>query len=261
MYNNPPKTLFIGQKLVFLPECHSTNDTAATLVQEPLTPEGTVVITNQQTRGRGQRGNGWIAEPGKNLTLSVIVKPTFLPIAQQFQLTVAVSLAVHEFLSQHISGGLAIKWPNDVYWHSHKMGGILIENTIQGSSITHSIIGIGLNINQIHFAENLRATSMALATRTGTKVDEYNLEILLPELLVSLEKFYLKLRAGDASSLKAHYLRKLYGYGEPQRFRASGEMFTGVIIGIDETGQLAVQQENTIRYFSFKEVEFLFAAP
>ncbi len=255
MYNNPPKTLFVGQKLLFLPECHSTNDIAADLLRNASAPEGTVVITQQQTRGRGQRGNTWLTEPGKNLTFSVIVKPAFLKAAQQFQLTMAVSLAVHEFLSVYLPTGMSIKWPNDIYWQSSKMGGILIENTLQGSFISHSVIGIGLNINQLTFAPPLRATSLAIAT---TLVDGYNLEILLPDLLVSLEKFYLKLRAGAIDFLKTMYLRTLYGYGEVRQFRADDEVFEGIIVGISETGQLAVQRGNEIRYYTFKEIEFLF---
>ncbi len=258
MYNNPPKTLFIGQKLLFLPECHSTNDMAAELIVNASAPEGTVVITDRQTRGRGQRGNTWQAEPGKNLTFSIVVKPTFLRATQQFQLNIAISMAVHEFLLKYLPQHLSIKWPNDVYWQSYKMGGILIENTVQGAFISHSVIGIGLNINQLSFPSQLRATSLLLAAHAGITEDEYNLEILLQELLVLLEKFYLKLHAGTIDPIRPIYVRRLLGYGKAGHFRSGESVFEGVIVGINDSGQLAIQTGNETHYYSFKEVEFVF---
>ncbi|MDJ1484373.1 biotin--[acetyl-CoA-carboxylase] ligase [Cytophagaceae bacterium YF14B1] len=258
MYNNPPKTLFVGQKLLFLPECHSTNDIAADLINTASTPEGTVVITSQQTRGRGQRGNSWHTEPGKNLTLSITLKPTFLTANQQFLLNIAVSLAIHEFLSKYLPQNLSIKWPNDIYWKSQKMGGILIENTIQGLSLTHSIVGIGLNINQKSFPEQPRAISLKLASQPFIKEDEYDLEILLSELLIVFEKFYLLLRNGKTDSLRAYYLRNLYGYGEKRFFVSDGNRFEGTITGVDSQGRLVLEKDNKLCYFLFKEIEFVF---
>ncbi|MDJ1503361.1 biotin--[acetyl-CoA-carboxylase] ligase [Xanthocytophaga agilis] len=258
MYNNPPKTLFVGQKLLFLPECHSTNDIAADLINTASTPEGTVVITSQQTRGRGQRGNSWHTEPGKNLTFSIILKPTFLTVNQQFLLNMAVSLAIHEFLSKYLPQNLSIKWPNDIYWHSQKMGGILIENTIQGLSLTHSIVGIGLNINQKSFTEQPRATSLKLASQPFSNEDEYDLEILLSELLIVFEKFYLLLRNGKTDSLRTYYLRNLYSYGEKRFFVSNGNQFEGTITGVDSQGRLVIEKDNKLCYFFFKEIEFVF---
>jgi len=258
LYNNPPKTLFTGQKLIFLPECHSTNDIAAGLLEDSNIPEGTVIITSHQTHGRGQRGNTWQTEPGQNLTFSVIVKPAFLSIDQQFGLNIAVSLAVHHFLLQYVPHYLSIKWPNDIYWKSWKLGGILIENTVQGTGIVHSVIGIGLNINQKTFSGELRASSLALATPASTQEDAYTLEILLNELLVFLETYYLKLRAGNIDSLKSHYLQNLLGYAESRLFRSGGIVFEGVIIGVEDSGKLLVEKDNGIRSFSFKEIDFLF---
>ncbi len=259
MYNNPPKTLFVGQNRLFLPECHSTNDIAAELGAQASTPEGTVVITANQTRGRGQRGNTWLAEPGKNLTFSVVLRPVFLPPADQFLLNITVSLAIQRFLSAYLPQHLSVKWPNDVYWQDRKLGGVLIENTLQGSRLAQSVVGIGLNINQRRFADGLRATSLALATAAYLLVeDDYDLEILLPQLLLCLEQYYLKLRAGEAGSLRAEYLRILYGYGENRLFRAENRVFEGKIIDVDHDGRLVVQTHNSIRRFAFKEIEMVF---
>ncbi len=231
---------------------------AAELVESSPVAEGTVVVAAHQTQGRGQRGNTWQAEPGQNLTFSLILKPGFLSAARQFRLNVAVSLAVHDFLEFHLpGGGLRTKWPNDVYWHNSKMGGILIENTIQGTSISHSIVGIGLNINQLVFPDNLRATSLRLASRAAESEDGYDLEILLNALLESLERRYLQLRGGGFADLERYYLETMYGFGQTRTFRNGGHVFEGVIAGIDETGRLAVRKGNETRHFSFKEIEFV----
>lgn len=258
MYNNPPNTLFIGQNLVYLPDCHSTNDTAAELAKNQAVPEGTIVIAGHQSQGRGQRGNVWQTEPGKNFTFSLIVKPSFLSVMQQFQLTIAVSAAIHAFVRTYVPQGLCIKWPNDLYWNDYKMGGILIENTVQGVQLSHSIIGIGLNINQIHFPANPRATSLRLATFLPTGEDDYDLEILLPLLLELLEKKYLQLRSGNFYALKAYYLAYAYGYGKERLFLSQGKLFRGQIIDFDEIGRLGIRSGDQVCYYAFKEVEFVF---
>ncbi len=231
---------------------------AAELLESTPAADGTVVVAAHQTQGRGQRGNTWQTEPGQNLTFSLILKPGFLSAARQFRLNVAVSLAVHDFLEPHLpGGGLRTKWPNDVYWHNSKMGGILIENTIQGTSIAHSIVGIGLNINQLVFPDHLRATSLRLASRVAESEDGYDLEILLNALLESLERRYLQLRGGGFADLERYYLETMYGFGQTRTFRSGGHVFEGVIAGIDETGRLAVRKGNETRHFSFKEIEFV----
>src|SRR5690348_13137008 len=104
----------MGHSLVFMPECHSTNGEALRLLQDnPPVAEGTVIITDNQTAGRGQRGNTWESEPGKNLTFSIILKPTFLHPKDQFKLNMCVSLALHDYLTSQLQD-VKIKWPNDM---------------------------------------------------------------------------------------------------------------------------------------------------
>jgi BirA family transcriptional regulator, biotin operon repressor / biotin---[acetyl-CoA-carboxylase] ligase len=176
----------------------------------------------------------------------------------------AVSLAVHDFLQPLLPDGLCIKWPNDIYWQDFKMGGILIENAIQGENLTHAIVGIGLNINQLDFAGNPRATSLRRINRASTDGDEWSLEILLNALLESLEKRYLQLRSNNLlagqgfADLERYYLQNLYGFGQTRRFRSDGHDFEGVITGIDPVGRLSVREGNETRHFSFKEIEFVF---
>ena len=180
-----------------MPTCHSTNDIATQMIQSGENVfEGTVIVTDNQTAGRGQRGNAWEASVGENLTFSIIFKPNFLKASDQFQLNVAVSLGVFDFLSEFIDEGLTVKWSNDIYYEDKKMGGILIENTLQGYQIGHSVVGIGLNINQTQFA-NIRATSLRNITQNPQK---YDLSEMLKKLLEYIEKNYLIIKNQENKS-------------------------------------------------------------
>ncbi|NJM26329.1 MAG: biotin--[acetyl-CoA-carboxylase] ligase [Bacteroidia bacterium] len=151
MYKIPAKTLFFGKNLIYVPECHSTNDLAWELVKTAKAGEGTIVITSNQTAGRGQRGNAWEATAGLNLTFSIVFKPTFLAPHQQFALNMFSSLAVAQALAEANVPGLRVKWPNDVMSGARKMVGILVENTVQANRINHTVAGIGINVNQQAF--------------------------------------------------------------------------------------------------------------
>ena len=255
MYNIQPNTLFTGKLIKHLPSCHSTNDIAVEMIQSENTVfEGTVIITDNQTAGRGQRGNTWEASSGENLTFSLILKPNFLKASYQFQLNVAISMGVFDFLSEFIDENLSVKWSNDIYYKDEKMGGILIENSLQGYQIGHSIIGIGLNINQLKFG-NLRATSLRNITQNPLK---YDLSEMLKKLLENLEKSYLKIKNDDYESLKTRYLNILYRFQKYHYFKRNGQQFLGKIVGIDETGKLGIETNENVIYFDFKEVEFVF---
>lgn len=244
----------MGKKLVYLSSCQSTNDEAVSLLtHKPNTPEGTIIITDHQTAGRGQRGNQWEAQTKQNLTFSLIVKPTFLQASQQFRLNIAITLAIAEMLSEKYRiEQVSIKWPNDIYVGKQKICGILIENALQGNVIAHSVVGIGLNVNQVAFA-NPMATSMQILCSQPFELDN-----VLTSLCEKLEKFYLPLRTEHYNRLKIMYLEKLYKRGENAKFAdAEGQNFEGEIIGINESGQLAIMTNNSLRYFSFKELTYM----
>jgi BirA family transcriptional regulator, biotin operon repressor / biotin---[acetyl-CoA-carboxylase] ligase len=250
LYKIPANTLFLGKHLVFVPECHSTNTLALQLSQKPSTAEGTVVITNNQTAGRGQRGNAWESAPGMNLTFSVILRPSFLPVQNQFYLTIAASLALHDYLSAETGKPIAIKWPNDILVHEKKICGILIENQVQGSRFIAAVSGIGLNVNQPHFCTNT-ATSMAQVTGR-----EESLETALHRLLEYLEARYLQLRRQDHEGLKEEYLSRLYARNQPRQFSSDETTFEGAIRGVDENGRLVVETRDGLKYFGIKEIAF-----
>ncbi|WP_139925827.1 biotin--[acetyl-CoA-carboxylase] ligase [Hymenobacter sp. DG01] len=248
-----PQTLFTGQQLVWLPECPSTNTEAYQLAVQNRATDGCCVITDKQTAGRGQRGNQWEAAPGENLTLSVVWHPGFLPAADQFLLSQAVALAVHDWLVTLLGPdpALRVKWPNDIFFGHQKLGGILIENTLNGPKIQHSIVGIGLNINQRQF-EVPTATSLGCLTGRA-----YTLPALVARLLESLERRYLQLRSGKVGALRAEYLRVLYRFQEEHEYEAAGRRFRGQIVGVDETGRLAVATKGELHYFDLKEIRYI----
>src|ERR1043165_9220886 len=149
-------TLFIGQNKVFLPETHSTNSYAIELLKNVNAIEGTVVYTHKQTQGKGQRGNSWIAEPQRNTTLSLILRPVFLNSKNTFYLSKITALALHDLLTEILDVGqfdIKIKWPNDILVNSKKIAGVLIENSILNEHLQWSVIGIGINVNQDNFGE------------------------------------------------------------------------------------------------------------
>ncbi|PKV66605.1 biotin--[acetyl-CoA-carboxylase] ligase [Pontibacter ramchanderi] len=246
-----PNTLFMGQQLFFLPVCESTNSEAQQLLLKNEATEGCVVLTDEQTHGRGQRGNSWEAAPGKNITLSVILSPVFLAVRHQFYLNMAVSLAVLDLLREQGLGQARVKWPNDLYFEDRKLGGILIENTVTSQFIQHSIVGIGLNVNQLHFGIS---TATSLAAEVGTQLD---VKRLVNRLLELLEKRYLELRSGKIDKLKYEYLQALFRYQEEHGYQIGPEQVQGRIMGVDEDGRLALEVAGELRYFGFKEIAYL----
>ena len=250
MYKIPARTLFMGQKLIYVPECHSTNSLLIELNDRSALPEGTVLITNCQTAGRGQRGNLWEASPGMNLTFSILLRPAFLETNDQFQLNMALSLAVADALQSSMGQPIKLKWPNDIYVEDKKIGGVLIESLLQGISLTSSIAGIGLNINQQQFSF---PHASSLSNFSG---EMHDLNIIFQKLLESLEAEYLNLRARRVSVLKQRYLTSLYKFRELHEFETNGERIMGTICDVDDGGRLYIESSGETRGFSLKEVRF-----
>lgn len=219
---------------------------------EPLA-EGTVIMADNQFAGRGQQDSVWLAQPGKNISASIYLKPSFLPLEKQFYLNIAVSLAVSEALMHFLPNGIKVKWPNDIYFGNKKLGGILIENTLTGSFIKSSIIGIGLNINQEEFADSIKekATSVIQILQKSTAIIE-----IIEKIFVFMEKYYLILRSGKYNILHAEYLQRLYYYNSVATYKQNGVVFEGTIKGVEDNGRLIVQTNNNLISFNFKEIEF-----
>lgn len=253
MYKIYPKTLFTGQIIKYLPSCQSTNDEASDLIIQGDPAEGTIIVTDYQTAGRGQRGNVWEGQPDQNLTFSLILKPAFLRVTDQFWLNMAISLGITDVLRPLIGDRLRIKWPNDIYVGDQKLGGILIENTLHGYTIAWSIIGVGLNVNQTEFSYST-ATSVQQQTPLP---NGYDLSGLLRSFCERVEQRYLQLRLGQRNVIKTSYLELLYRYQEASTFESSGRIFQGTIVGVDPSGRLSIAEAGQVRHFGFKEVAFL----
>lgn len=244
-------TTFLGKHLVYLPECHSTNDVAMQKYRNKEVNEGSIIITDRQTAGRGQRGNQWESEPNQNLTLSLVLTPHFLAPLDQFGLNMAIALGIREAIYSFLPG-VTIKWPNDIVHDTNvKLGGVLIENIISHKTVEVSIVGIGLNINQKMFSYPHAAS---LATLAGKDFDK---ETVLEAVIMHIEKFYSLLKKEGSKTLTNIYLPHLYRWRELSSFE-DGEEFLGTITGITPEGKLVIKkQHGSIHQYGFKEVRFL----
>lgn len=252
MYKILANTIFLGKDVHFLPDCHSTNDTAIQMVRLRQASEGSIVICQHQTKGKGQRGNNWISEPGKNLTFSLVLKPDFLDTSEQFLLNMCVSNGIRRILQEYIPF-LKVKWPNDLVVPGFgKIGGILIENTFSGSLWDYSVVGVGLNINQVDFNHS-KATSLSKVTGNN-----FDLQELFRLIVTHIEQSYVQLKKGKHQEIKIEYLTHLYLINELAKFEAEGREFMGEISGIDSYGRLEILTETgEKRIFDLKEVKFL----
>ena len=235
----------------YLPSCHSTNEVARDLLQTEVT-EGTVVITDNQFAGKGQAGNQWSSFPGKNLTFSLILRPTFLMPNEQFLITVILSLGIKDALEEILPGEVKIKWPNDIFFNNKKISGLLIENVLRGNNFDSCVAGIGLNVNQTDFPDSIRATSIKLATN-----QEVDLNLMLNSLIASFSSLYFQLQDNKVKLLQ-QYHESLLGLGQERKFIVAEDEFKGIIEGTDEFGRLLIKRGSDILVFQHKEVQMLF---
>jgi len=234
----------------------STNFYAERLVKEKKVPEGTVIRAHEQTAGKGQGDNVWLSEPSKNLTISMILYPGFLPVGQQFFLNKAVALGVIDFVHTLLPpGSCKIKWPNDICYGSSKLGGILISHTISGNSFDTSIIGIGINVNQTRFDPSI-PNPVSIKQIINNETDT---ESALNSLISKLDHRYNQLKKGDLSRLDHEYRNNLLGFDEERRFKKDKDLFNGIIRDVDHFGRLIIETSDRKRLtFSHKEIEFIF---
>lgn len=211
-----------------------------------------MVVADFQEHGRGQGDNAWQSENGNNLLMSVLLYPEFLSASLQFQLSVITSLAVCDTL-KGFGVEPYIKWPNDILTGNGKIAGILIENGIMEGLLTHAIIGIGLNVNQVAFPEYpLKATSLACE-----KPEYYDPLQVARELVSRLMIRYTQLKEGNGPLQREEYLASLYNLNKPARFISGNRIFTGLIRGINEFGELLVEEDNHLMAYGMHAISFL----
>jgi BirA family biotin operon repressor/biotin-[acetyl-CoA-carboxylase] ligase len=242
-----------NKNYIFLNEVESTNNYANHLVLSKAAVNGTVVLAQHQKMGRGQQGNHWESEFGKNLLMSIILFPHFLPAAKQFYLSKITSLALTGFITNETSE-VTIKWPNDIYIGNKKLAGILIENSIKVNYLDSTIIGIGLNLNQEVFVSGA-PNPVSLKQITGK---DYNAEEVALKIRELLNIWFEKLQAGSFNEIDLNYFNQLYRGNEWVMFAKHGIQFEGRITGIGEFGQLILEERNgSLSEYMFKEVEFV----
>lgn len=240
--------------IIKLNAIESTNSYLKDLIHSTELENFTVVVAENQTAGRGQMGSVWEVEPGKSLTFSVFVRCVDFDVDTQFYFNMCVSLACYEVLKRHTSVNLKVKWPNDIMAEKDKIAGILIENSIRGQIILASIVGIGINVNQLNFPEHLTGVT-SLAKITGRTFDKEKLIFeLVQEMKEQLEHFENK----KFNEIKSNYLKSLFEFQKPRMFElASGTLFLGKIVDVNSSGQLVVENEQEkTREFSIKEIKF-----
>lgn len=241
-----------GVQIIRIEEVDSTNNFLRTY--QPAEEEiMTVAVAEHQTAGRGQGTNRWEAEAGKNLLFSVLIHPTWIPVAKQFLLAEAGALALKDVLDQY-TDGITLKWPNDIYWHDRKLSGTLIETSLHGASIKNCIYGVGINVNQTNFSASL-PNPVSLAQILGHDIDR---EKLLQEFVSSFKKYYDLTRSGAYADIAACYLQSLYHRNGYHRFRDKEGEFEGAIFEVEDNGHLLLHdRQGVIRSYAFKEVEFV----
>lgn len=241
-------------KLVKLDATDSTNDYLKNLVRNETVENFTVVSAEFQSKGRGQMGAEWRSDKGKNLIISILVKGFIVDATAVFDLNIAFALAVFDALEKVRLPNLSIKWPNDIMAGTKKIGGILIENSFRGDGNIYSIVGLGLNVNQIQF-ENL-PTASSIAAITGHELDRF---ALLHDIVNRLESYCDQWKA-TADQMTELYTNLLFKKDERVVFsRANQSHFYGRIRGISKTGKLIIEEENELQQeYDIKEVKMIF---
>lgn len=246
--------------VIFIESTGSTNTFAQQLLKDSRGVEGTVVWASSQTQGRGQGSNSWHSQPGMNLTFSLVLEPLFLKPYQQFNLNKAIALGVLQTIRLALPDDImsCIKWPNDIYASGRKIAGILIEHTIQGNSIRNSIIGIGINLNQMEFPDWLpNVVSLKQLTE-----NEYDVREILQKTCLSLTQAYARLKAGEFGPVSYEYNSSLCGGGKILEFTAGNNSFNGRIAGVDDSGRLCVlTADDHIEKFNHGEISITCHVP
>lgn len=256
----------------------STNNYAFKQLHEGLAHHGTAYFAREQLAGKGQRGKSWTAAKDSGLIMSIVMNPRPLLLIQQFQLSALVAVAACELLRKYTDDSVCIKWPNDLYWQDRKAGGILIENiiggqrsdsgfspdelnqtgqisTVNSQPTSHwlwAVIGIGINVNQTSFGEELR-NPVSMKQITGK---DFSPVELAKELCLALDDYFTRLRLFGFETIYSSYLSFLYKKSESVRLRKGNRAFDATIKTVSNTGRLVVKHAIE-EEFDFGEIDWV----
>lgn len=219
----------------------------------------TVVYADEQTAGRGQGSNHWESEPGKNLTFSVLVHPTMVPVMRQFLLSEAGALALWDVLGQYLGADdVKMKWPNDIYWKDKKISGTLIETRLGGGHVKDCVYGIGIDVNQEKFVSDA-PNPVSMKQILDHDVD---LKELLNKIIDSFKKYYAAIENGEYAAISELYHSGLYRAHGFHRYKDKDGEFEAAIVEVEDSGNLILRdREGCIRSYAFKEVASLPSIP
>lgn len=239
------------EKIIRLKEIDSTNRFLRELKDEQE-DEMVVAVADFQTAGKGQGSHTWESEAGKNLLFSIKVNPRWVPVRQQFLLSMAGAIAIKEALETYVDG-ITLKWPNDVYWNDKKISGTLIETSIDSKGIKTCIFGIGINVNQEAFHSDA-PNPVSLRQILGHEVDK---DELLQKVIEGFRRYYELLRRADYMDVSGIYHLSLYRRKGFHRYEDADGDFEGAFVEVEDDGHLILHDKHgVIRSYSFGEVKF-----
>ena len=247
------------RRIIHLQQTDSTNRYLHDLPDDGY--DLTAVYADFQTAGRGQGSNTWESEPGKNLLMSVRIRPTSVPPAEQFILSEAGALALGKALSAYTGditlkwpNDITLKWPNDIYWRDFKISGTLIETAVSSCGISRCIYGIGLNVNQRTFLSDA-PNPISLFQATGC---EHDVEEVMLRVLDALEEELGIVAKGQYDDIRLRYHQMLYRRTGSHRYRDEHGLFEAEMVGVEDDGHLVLRDgQGRIREYAFKEVAFV----
>lgn len=233
-------TIWVGKNLLFYEETDSTNLDAKRLAEEGA-ENGTLVVANMQTAGRGRRGRTWISPAGESVYMSLLLRPVCKP-EQASALTLVMALAVLEAVEELKPDCAGIKWPNDIVINGKKICGILTEMSLEKSAIRHVIIGVGINTNQTSFAEEISDTATSILRETGEKVERGQ---LIGRVMHHFEQLYAKFeKTWDLTEMLDRYNQYLLNKDRQVRVLDPKGEYEGVALGINTQGELLVKKQD-----------------
>ena len=240
--------MLFGKDIIYLSNLDYTNNFAAKMFSDNLCQNGSVIMSDSQSNGKGQRGSIWESEKEKNLLCTFVYQPDNLSVENQAQINWATSLSVKACLEKY-NLEVKIKWPNDILVKGTKICGILIENLLQSSCISTSFIGIGMNVNQLIF-NDFSATSMKIETENSFTIRE-----ILNALILEMN-YYFDLLNSDNLALKKEYLSSLFLFNVESSYESENEVFLGKIIDVSSTGLLVIDENGIHREFGIKTIKY-----
>lgn len=242
------------KRRIHLDVVDSTNSYVRNLISQGQSfPDITLIDADFQTAGRGQKGNSWESEPGKNLTFSLVCHPTRVLAARQFILSQAIALSICLTLSK-LADGFSVKWPNDIYWNDWKVSGTLIECDLMGKYVNTCILGTGINVNQKDFSSDA-PNPMSLCKILGTDIDK---EALLKDIIQEFSRIYSLIQKGRDQFVKSEYELHLYHRTGWWPYIDDKGPFEAEFVGIEPTGHLLLRVlDGSVHRYEFKEVQFV----